>query len=169
MPSEAIGEKDLENYLASWNALTLGLVKEADPTDWKLKTKELKVGKYGDIKLGEIIIGMEGSIKTVLEQVKVATIRQLCPWWSSGTVPMTPAIRHKDLYDYAQQLILKPVGEATTDNDITLLKVFPKFSHAKGDGNEFREITVEWVPFPDRAALATNKYATYGYFGPPPA
>lgn len=167
MPTDNLAEQSLSNFEATWNGTSVGYVQDADPSTWQLKTIPRMAGKFGDIEIGRIIIGMAGEIKMTLEQVKKETVRQLCPWWSSGTVPMSPAIRHKDLYDYAQQLIIKPVGAGNTDDDITLLKAVPLFGIGKGDGVAWRKINVIWVPFPDRTALASNNYATYGYFGPP--
>lgn len=167
MPTLSIAEKDILNYDCSWKATTLGYVKEVDPTGFKLMTKDVMVGKWGEVVVDKIVIGMAGSIKTTLEQVKVATVKQLCPWWTSGTVPLMPATRHQSLYALAGQLILHPVGDGTTDNDFTFPKAFPIWAPAKADGKEYRVIEVEWLIFPDQSVLGSTNVPSYGTGGPP--
>jgi len=169
MPTKNIAHKDLSNCSATWNSVDLGYIKSGDASGLQLKTKELVVGHFGDIPIGAIIIGMQGTLKLTLEQVKKESKQQLSPWWASGVVPMTPALRHKDLYDYAQVLVIHPIGVSGTDEDISLLKAYPMWKPPKFDGKEFQEIEVEFMFWPDRALLATNNYPTYGYFGAPPA
>lgn len=169
MPTKNIAHKDLSNIESTWDGVNLGYVRSGDLSGFGLKYKELQVGEFGDIDVGAIIIGMNGLVKLELEQVKAATKQQLSPWWVSGVVPMTPAIRHKDLYDYAKPLILHPVGTSGTAEDVSFLKAVPLWKPPKFDGKEFQIIEVEFRFFPDRALLATNGYPTYGYHGAPPA
>lgn len=170
MPAENAAQMDLVGYSLSWKTLTLGLVKDADPTGFKLKEAEKKIGKAGDIVVDRVVIGMEGTLKITLHQVNKTVIQQLCPWWTSGTVPLVPSTRYYSHYANAGALIMHPENAGvSTDEDITLVKAFPRLILPKGDGIAWREVQTEWEIYPDQTQLLTSNLLVYGYYGAPPA
>lgn len=168
MPAENAAQMDLLNYTATWKGSTLGLVKDVDPSGLKLKTVQKKIGKVGDVVLDEVVIGMEGTLKITLHQINRTVIQQLRPYWTSGSVALTPSARFYSFYANSGALVLHPVGVAGTDEDITLLRAFPQFMLPKGDGTNWREVPTEWTLFPDQTELLTNNILVYGYYGAAP-
>jgi hypothetical protein len=167
MPAENTAHMDLTGYEVKWKTLTVGLIKDVDPTGLKPKKKEKKIGKIGDIVIDRVSIGMDGSIKMTLHQVNKTVIQQLCPWWTSGSVALTPATKYHSEYANAGELRLHPLNSGATDEDIVLLKAFPIWGPPKGDGENWREITVEWNIYPDQTAALAGT-VVYGYYGDPP-
>src|SRR4051794_17443083 len=96
------------SYDITWSTYTAGGVDEVDPTGLVIKLQDVKLGSLGDIALGKRIIGLEGTIKAQLREVDVAAFRALMPWYTSGSVPLTPATFNKDIYAYAAKLTLHP-------------------------------------------------------------
>src|SRR5712691_3929174 len=99
---------NVSDYDCTWGAYFLGLVDKVTP-DLKLKTKEVKFGTLGDIKIGERVLGLEGMIKVEGREIDRVLVNGIIAWSatagnaSPGTattaLQLTPPLYHKDLYD----------------------------------------------------------------------
>lgn len=160
--TDSLAAMDLFTFKVFWKGTTLGFVKEVDPTGLKPISKEKKVGNFGEAVIDRIRMGVTGSIKTTLHQVKAAVIKDLCAWWTSGPVPLTPSALHFSEYDNAGALRLHPFGIAdeTVTDDLTYVKAFPVFTPPKA-GGDWREIEVEWNIYPDQTQLASGLWITH--------
>lgn len=167
MPAENAANMDFDNYTALWKTVSLGLVKEVDASGLKLIKREKKVGKVG-VKIDDVVAGFEGTIKTVLHQVDKTVWQQLCPWWTSGTVAAVPPTRGYSQYANAGLLRLHPVTAADATHDLCFTKAFPNVVAAKGDGENWRELVVEWDVYMDQTALLGSNQIAGVYVGDPP-
>lgn len=156
----------------SWNGVDLGYVDDVDPTGLEPILEEKKVGSLGDIVLGHWIIGLKGMIKSQHRQLPVTFYQAVSPWWSSGDIALTPALWHKDFYDYAQKLVLHPnhIAAGTKTLDITLLKAVPMFKPPKRNNKPPELVEINWLLYPDRSQLVTSGslIAAFGYIGAGP-
>jgi hypothetical protein len=160
----------LTNWSVKWATVDFGLVDRVTP-NIELVTKEMKAGSIGDVKIGEWVIGLTGTITVELRELDVVTRQKLSPWWTTGSISLNPTTYHQDLYAYAALLTLHPldVAAATHTQDLNLLKAVPKFKEMEGDGNESNKIVAEFEFYPDRTQLlATTPLLVYGYIGDPP-
>lgn len=158
-------------YDVTWGTLDLGAVDAVKP-DLKLKLAEKKVGSIGDIVVGHWIIGLEGTITVEAREVDLVQLQGLMPWYTSGSIPLTPATWHKDLYDYAAKLTIHPndLPILTLTQDITLLKAVPMIRPAERDGVKPDVLNIEFSFYPDRAQLVTSGslLTAFGYIGAAP-
>jgi hypothetical protein len=154
----------LYNYDVTWDSYAFGAVDEVAP-DFEIKVKEIKIGSFGDVKVGERIIGLEGKIKVMAREIDITLLRKMLPWYTSGSVPLLPATVHKDLYDYAKLLTIHPIDISGTTEDLTFLKAVPRFKPMQRDGTKDDVVEVNFEIFPDRTQLPT---LVYGYVGASP-
>jgi len=83
---------------------------------------------------------------------------------------MAPGTRLYSEYDNAGLLRLHPVGNADATHDLTFTKAFPRVQAARGDGENWRELTVDWDIFMDQSLLlATTPTIGGAYIGDPPS
>jgi hypothetical protein len=160
-----LAEMDIFTYAVFWKATTVGYIKDVDPSGLSAIVKEKKVGNFYDQVIDRVHVGVTGSVKTVLHQVKAETIKQLCPWWTTGPIPLAaPTIGFSE-YANAGILRLHPFGvaDATVTDDITYLKAFPIFTPPKASG-DWRELEVTWNIYPDQTDLAAGSLTTH-FFG----
>jgi hypothetical protein len=163
--SKNLDEMDLFTFEVFWKSTTLGYVKEVDPSGLTALIKEKKVGNFHEQVIDRVHLGVQGSIKTIVHQVKAETVKQLCPWWTSGPVPLAaPTIGFSE-YANAGALRLHPFGVAdlTVTDDINYLKAFPIFTPPKASG-DWREIEITWNIYPDMTQRAAGSNVTH-YFG----
>ncbi len=163
-----ISKTDFWSYAVKWGTDDLGFIKEVDPTGLKMIWKELTIGNIGPAVLDKQFQGLTGEVKFALHEVKIATIQKLCPWWTSGSVPITPTTIGWSQYANSKLLNLHPytVAAGTTTEDRNYLKVFLEFTDPKAEGNTWRQVDVTATLFPDQALLPA---LTYGYRGPVPS
>lgn len=167
----------VSDYDVTWGSYNVGFVDKVTPK-LALKLKEIKVGTLGDIVIGKRIIGLEGTIEVECREIDVVAINGLMPWsggagnaspsTSGASVPLVPAIYHKDLYDYALPLKLHPTHMGTnTTQDLNLLKAVPHMSYlGDRDGVGDNKVMLEFEFFPDRTALTgTPPTPSYGTIG----
>jgi hypothetical protein len=168
MPADLSKTQSREAYDVFYNGTSLGNV-DGVTVDIDPVFDPVQVGSLGRRRVGKRIVELEGTITVELRDVDEPTIRSLIPWAPTGPdpIPMLPAGLNKDLYDYAQKLVLHPqsAGTATT-KDLTLLKAVPQIDWPDLNGEGDTVITVEFDLFPDRDALPET--TTYGYVGPEP-
>lgn len=169
----------VSDYDVTWGAYIFGSVDKVTPA-LKILTKPIKVGTLGDIKLGDRIIGLDGTIKVECREADVVALKALTAWSatagtaSPGTVgvnlPLIPATFHDDLYNYAQALILHPthLPATNTASDLKLLKAVPHISGlGERDGVKDNVMMVEFEFYPDRAGFSTSPpTVNYGQIGP---
>lgn len=164
-----LSEMDIFTFEVFWKGTTLGYIKDVDPSGLSALTKEKKVGNFYDQVIDRVHIGVAGSVKTVLHQVKAATFQALCPWWSSGPLPLSAGTIGFSEYANAGILRFHPFGVAdlTVTDDINYVKAFPVFTPPKAAG-DWRELEVTWNIYPDQTELAAGNLVTH-YFGALPA
>ncbi|HEX8342226.1 MAG TPA: hypothetical protein VF624_15085 [Tepidisphaeraceae bacterium] len=170
--TKTIAQKVIRKYALTWDGATLGWVQDVDPSGLKIKTVEKKIGEIGEVIVDHLIVGMEGTIKAVLEQCKLPVLREAIPWAAAtGSIPLVPATQYDSCYARAKILNLHPedAGDDLTE-DINLLKAYPIVTLPKsGAGSEFANVPIEFMPYPDQAQLvATPRVMVYGYIGPIP-
>ena len=158
----------LGNYDVVWNSVFMGATDKVNP-DFTLKLKEKKVGSLGDIVIGHWILGLEGKVTCEFREVDKTAMQKVMPWYTSGNIPLVPATWHKDLYDYAQTLILHPsdLAEATVDQDLAFTKTVPIYRPMERDGETPDKIIIDFMLYPDRSQLTTGgaPVLTYGNYG----
>src|SRR5205085_2448080 len=93
----------LRNYDVTWNSYAFGSVDKVTP-DVRLIKKPITVGSVGAARLGDRIVGVDGTVKVEAREIAIALFRKMLPWYSAGGVALNPATINKDLYDYAAAL-----------------------------------------------------------------
>ena len=162
------------NWNPTWSGTSLGYVDEVDP-DFEIDTESVMVGTFGKMVLGERIVGIKGKIKVQVRESTLAIMQTLCPWWSSGIIPLTPTGLNIDYYTYADVLTLHPadLAVATVNQDLNFLKavpIRPPAGNFKRSGEKDDVWPVEFLVFPDRTKLALDPpQMVYGYVGAIPA
>jgi len=159
-------------YDITWGSLFLGSMDEVDPSAMEMVTKPIKVGSIGDVELGQWVIALKGPLKSVAREIDITQYQGLMPWYSTGSISLTPATWHKDLYSYAQQLTVHPIDVSGTAEDITLLMAFPMIKFPKRNGeDEKTDLEIDWLYWPLRTQLTTpgSPLLCYGYVGPAPS
>ena len=175
-----ITRTQVSDYDVTWGSYSLGFVDKVAPA-LELVTKEIKVGTLGDIKIGERIIGLKGSVKVEAREIDVATINGLMAWnatagtatpgSATASVSLVPKLFHKDLYDYAKPLLLHPTHMGSnTAQDLTLMQAVPHMSYlGERDGVKDNVVSIEFTFYPNRADLLTTPpVVNYGYIGTAP-
>src|SRR3954468_14701573 len=144
-------------YDVKWGSVVLGSVANVEPKI-EMVTKPIQLGSLGDVDVGEWIVGLKGTIDMALEEIDLTQFQTLMPWYTSGSIPLMPTTWHKDLYAYAQALVLHPTDlpAATLTQDLTLLKALPKFTPPKRDSRNDEVLNVSWKFFPDRSQLVNQ-------------
>lgn len=171
--SKDITQMDMSGYAVFFNGVTLGWSKEVDPGGLKIQTVDKKIGELNNAVVGKVVIGLEGSIKTVLHQVSRDILLQVMPWTAGvvgdGSRLIAPALGD-DLYDFADVLRIHPrQAGSSTAQDMNFIKAVPLIKLPKSGSGDFREVEVEWTVFPDQAALiADPSIMVYGYLGAVP-
>jgi len=157
------------NYDTTWNGNSPGIVDAVDP-QLKLLLEPITAGTYGNVVLGRRIIALEGQVLVDYRECSLTQIQRFMPWYTSGSIPLTPTTLNKDMYDYAQLLTLHPRDAADTNQDTSLLKAVPVNAYSiKRDGKSDDIWRVAYDFYPLRSALeATPSVLLYGYVGPVP-
>jgi hypothetical protein len=156
----------LGNWNVVWDSYDFGAVDKVTPKIAYV-TKSIAVGSMGDVPLGKRFIRPELKITIEAREIDLALLKKLMPWWTSGSIPLTPQTLHQDLYAYAKLLTLHP-SDLAADNheeDLNIVKAVPDFSPMERDGVADDKIIVEFEAFPDRAHFPDT---VYGYVGPVP-
>lgn len=167
MDTISLNRISISDWDVKWGSYHFGGVDKVTP-DLKLTTKPKKVGSMGDVKLGDWIIGLEGSIKVQAREIDHAFYETIVAW-NNGTaitsVPMFVATKPDDLYNYAQQLTLHPshLASNVVNLDVILLKAVPLMPYPgarDGVADDVNEI--DFVFYPDRSSFPN---LVYGHIG----
>jgi hypothetical protein len=152
---------------AGGSAYSMGGLDKVEP-NMPMKLDPLKVGSLGDVKVDDEVIGLEDNsmITTTCREVDAAFYKAMCPWYSTGSVSLVPAVPNTRLYQYAGVLTLHPRGDSGTNNDINLLKAVPLRAFFTTDGKAQKIVTIQFSIYPDRSQLPN---LVYGYVGSIPA
>jgi len=162
----------ISGYAVTFKGDSLGWMQDVDPSGIKVLKVDKLLPEIGNIVVDKVIIGMDGTIKTVLQQVDIAALRAVIPWApTSGSIPLVPSTQYQSDYSYAGALVLHPRAVADDSEDITFVKAVPMFPKLpkSSDGKTWNTLEVEWTPFPDQTVLiADTPVLSYGYIGPAP-
>jgi hypothetical protein len=145
-----------------------GTMGSVDPTGMKFVLEPIWRATTGGKKvvMGHFIVGMEGVLKAQVMDVTLAAYQAATPWWSSGSIPLSPLTQNTDLYSYAEPLVFHPhdMGDATEDITFPKAVILTPAGAPKRDaeGNDVWDI--EFMPYPDRASILTGSLK-YGYIG----
>lgn len=155
----------LTSWDAIWNAVPLGLLDKVKP-DIKLEMEPIKRGTTGKHILGHFITASTIKITAEIPAPTLAIVRSMCPWFTSGQVPMMPAAMNVDAYTYAQSLTLHPhdVVSATTE-DMIFPKTVPMWAfNLERDGDKEEVWQIQFIVYPDFDQLiASPPVVSYGY------
>lgn len=148
---------DAFKYECLWKTVTLGYCKDVDPGNVQLNWLPLTTGETGSTVLDRFFEGLDpnSSVSIVMHQVKVETLQTLCPWWTSGSVIMTPAMWYSQRAN-AGLLRLHPIGVSGTAQDLVFPLAYPTFRLPRGNPqgqSTFREIPTTWFMYSDATAL----------------
>lgn len=159
------------NYDVSWTAnggtsYAHGYVDDVG-VDLKLLLQPIKVGSIGPAILGHRVRGLSEDSKVTVEcrEIDLTHFQKMCPWFTTGSVALSPATINKDLYDYAGPLIVHPNDVTGTTQDITLVKAVALRGFMSRNGDDDDVVVIEYRVYPDRAQLPT---LVYGYIGAAP-
>lgn len=156
-------------YSVKWNDVSIGYSKSVDLSGLKPKFIEKKIEEIGDIKIDDLYVGLEGTIKTVLKQVSEAQYRQLmmaAP--GTGSIPGFPTEQYKSMYSLAKVLNFHPTHMgATLTEDFNVLLAVPVLVLPKStEGKQTMDLEVNWMVYPDQTSLlAEPPVLNYFYIG----
>jgi hypothetical protein len=152
----------------SWNGFDLGGLDDVK-LDLTLKLDPIKIGSFGDVKLGDRILGYDDNAKVtiVCRKTTRTNFQKMAPWASQSAgaaLDLTPPTSG-DLYSYAQALVLHPRDQTglspATSQDLSLLKTVPlRAFELPRTGTDEDKWTIEFLIYPDRSQLPVIKYGT---------
>jgi len=163
----------VRDFSPKWKNLTLGWMAGVDLSGLKEKFIEKKLEEVGDITIDRVLVGYEGSIKTMHKQVKIETYRTLKSWAAiSGSVAGSPTALYQSQYALADALNIHPVDMAADlSEDFNFIKAYPSVELPKSaEGKAFVPLTIEWFIYPDVDKLtAEPPVLEYFWIGAPDA
>jgi hypothetical protein len=148
-------------------------VKNVDLSALKPKFIEKKIEELGDVKIDDLLVGMDGVVKISLKQVKIATMRQLilqAP--GNGSIPGIPTTQYQSMYALAGLLNIHPTDMGSdTSEDFNIVKAAPVLTLPKStEGKNTQDLDCDWMIYPDQTQfIASPPVLVYYYVGPVPS
>lgn len=173
MPAKNAAQIIVREFAVTWNAISVGWVMGVDLSGLKPKLLEKKIEEIGDNTIDHVVVGHEGTVKTTLKQVKLATYQQLLlAGTTTGASPLIPSTQYTSLYGLAKVLNFHPTDMASdVTEDFNFVKATPIVVLPKSSqGKEFMTIDVEWQIYLDQTQLlASPPTLVLGYVGAIPS
>jgi hypothetical protein len=157
----------LGNFVCTWDTYDFGGVDKVKPKV-SLKLHPVKVGSIGDLAIDDRIIGLDVDISIEAREIDLVLYKKLAPWYTTGSVALTPSAVHTRLYQYAKALKFHPndpeVGTLATQ-DYNFIKAVPLFNPMERDGETDDVVLTGFKVYPDQSQLPL---LIYGYIGDAP-